>query len=217
MPMVLITNFLKFVKSSWLLFNLVIFIPTRLNLKTIFMKKLSFLIIAAILLSFSGYSQKADFRAAEKFSSENIKKMLGSTSVRANWLKDSDQFWYSYKTGDGNFYWFVNPSRKTKEPLFDNNYLCSEINQQINKILNPLDPGIKNLKFKDEKSSLIIGDHSYIGPQSLINAASPCGSCSKGSEMTRLIPNSEPSADRRASGRHSWLEQNLTSIKDFAL
>ncbi len=109
--------------------------------------------MAGFMFAGSGFGQKADFRAAEKFSSENIKKMLGSTSVRANWLKDSDKFWYSYKTGDGNFYWFVNPAKQTKEPLFDNNYLCSEVNQQINKILNSLDPGIKNLKFKDENDA----------------------------------------------------------------
>ena len=109
--------------------------------------------LTAMLISFSGFGQKADFRAAEKFSSTNISKMLGSTSVRANWLKDSDKFWYSYKTGDGNFYWYVNPAKKTKELLFDNNYLCSEVNQQINKILNPLNPGIKKLKFKDENDA----------------------------------------------------------------
>lgn len=117
------------------------------------MKKLIFLIMAGFMFAGSGFGQKADFRAAEKFSSDNIKKMLGSTSVRAKWLKDSDKFWYSYKTGDGNFYWFVNPAKKTKELLFDNNYLCSEVNQQINKILNSLDPGIKNLKFKDENDA----------------------------------------------------------------
>lgn len=116
------------------------------------MKK-SILVFLAMLTAMSGFSQKADFRAAEKFSSANLNKMLGSSSVRANWLKDSDRFWYSYKTGDGNFYWLVDPAKKSKEPLFDNSYLCSEVNQQIHKILNPLDPDIKKLEFKDDNLS----------------------------------------------------------------
>lgn len=113
------------------------------------MKKLSLILLGIFSFTLM-FGQLADFRAAEKFSSQNLGKMLGSTSVRPTWLKDSDQFWYSYKTGDGNFYWLVNPAKKTKEPLFDNNFLTSEINQKINKILNPLDPDIKNLKFKDD-------------------------------------------------------------------
>ncbi len=116
------------------------------------MKKLAITILALVSCVFT-FGQKADFRAGERFNSENLSMMVGSTSVRANWLKDSDQFWYSYKTGDGNFYYLVNPSKKSKDYLFDNNYLCSEVNQKIHKILNPLDPGIKNLKFKDENDA----------------------------------------------------------------
>lgn len=124
------------------------------------MNKMTLLILAVITAT-GGFSQKADFRAAEKFSSANLSKMVGSTSVRPNWLKESDQFWYSYKTGDGNFYWLVDPDKKTKKPLFDNNELCSEINQQIHKILNPLDPGIKNLEFKDDNLSFTFEVDSF--------------------------------------------------------
>ena len=116
------------------------------------MKKV-LLIVLAVCSTIGGFSQKADFRTAEKFSSDNLGKMLGSSSVNPNWLKDSDLFWYSYKTGDGQFYWLVDPAKKTREPLFDNNHLCSEVNQLIHKILNPLDPDIKKLEFKDDRLS----------------------------------------------------------------
>ncbi len=118
------------------------------------MKKLVFLIMASILFAGSGFSQKADFRTAEKFKSSNLSKMLGSSSVRPVWLKDIDEFWYSYKTGQGKNYWLVDPGKKVKEPLFDNHYIASEVNQQINKILNHLDLPLQNLKFKDDNKAL---------------------------------------------------------------
>ena len=49
----------------------------------------------------SNAQQKANFKAAEKFSQENLSKMLKSTSVSPNWFKDSDRFWYSYTTSSG--------------------------------------------------------------------------------------------------------------------
>lgn len=118
-------------------------------------KYMRILKLLALLFMFStlAYSQKADFRAAEKFTSENLGKMVGSTSVRPVYLKDSDIFWYSYKTGNGEYYWMVDPAKKIREPLFDNYYLVSEVNQKINKILNPLEPGIKKLEFKKDNKS----------------------------------------------------------------
>ena len=125
------------------------------------MKKYTFLTTLIFLSCILGFGQKADFRSAEKFSSTNLNKMIGSSSVRPVWLKESDKFWYSYKTGDGNFYWLVNPAKKTREPLFDNYYLVSEVNQQIHKILNPLDPEIKKLEFKDDNKSFTFEIDSF--------------------------------------------------------
>jgi len=124
------------------------------------MKKL-FLLLSLAMLGVIAFAQKADFRAADKYSSDNLGKMVGSTSVRPNWLKDSETFWYSYKTGDGNFYWLVDPAKKSKTPLFDNYELVSAVNQKIHKILNPLDPDIKKLEFKDDHLSFTFEVDSF--------------------------------------------------------
>jgi len=117
------------------------------------MKKnyLVFVLMCVSSLSFGQY--KADFRAAEKYGSENISKMLGSSSVQPQWLKKSDVFWYSYKTGDGNYWWLVDPAKKSKTPLFDVYEMASKINQLIAKPVNHLDLPIRNLKFKDDNKS----------------------------------------------------------------
>lgn len=114
-----------------------------------------------MLTGIFAFAQKADFRSAEKYSNENLAKMVGSTSVRPVYLKDSDTFWYTYKTGDGEFYYLVDPVKKTREPLFDNYYLVSEINQKINKILNPLEPNIRKLEFKKDNKSFTFEVDSF--------------------------------------------------------
>ena len=124
------------------------------------MKILTFF-LALIFAGSAAIGQKADFRSAEKFSSDNLSKMVGSTSVRPVYLKDSDTFWYSYKTGDGEYYWMVDPVKKNREPLFDNYYLVSEINQKINKIINPLEPGLKKLEFKKDNKSFTFEVDSF--------------------------------------------------------
>ncbi len=124
------------------------------------MRKLKLLFVLLLAGSLA-FAQKADFRAAEKYTSENLGKMVGSTSVRPVYLKDSDTFWYSYKTGDGEFYWLVDPVKKIREPLFDNYYLVSEVNQKIDKILNPLEPAIKKLEFKKDNKSFTFEVDSF--------------------------------------------------------
>lgn len=117
------------------------------------MKKYFLVIVLAFACSLTYGQYKADFRAAERYGSENLTKMMGSTSVQPTWLKKSDLFWYSFKTGDGNLWWLVDPAKKAKSPLFDVYYLASKINQLIQKPVNHLDLPIKNLKFKDDNKS----------------------------------------------------------------
>lgn len=67
---------------------------------------------------------KANYRLAERFSPEKVKKMVFSTSVNPNWLSTGDQFWYSYKTSESTNYYLVDLDKKTKKPLFDNHEMA---------------------------------------------------------------------------------------------
>ena len=67
------------------------------------MKKL-FLFVALISITLSVLAQKADFKSAEKFRSANMSAKVGDMSVRANWINETDKFWYSYKGGYGDIY-----------------------------------------------------------------------------------------------------------------
>lgn len=70
---------------------------------------------------------RANYRLAEQFSPEKLKKMVFSTSVRPNWLETGDKFWYSYKTSEGSFYYLVDLDKRSKTPLFDNHEMARQL------------------------------------------------------------------------------------------
>ena len=67
----------------------------------------------------------ADYRMAEQFSPTKIKRMVFSTSVRPNWMRTGDKFWYSYKTSQGTDYYIVNLSSRSKRLMFDNDKMAA--------------------------------------------------------------------------------------------
>lgn len=90
------------------------------------MKRL-FAILPILLITFSGESQESkitpipNYRQAARFSPNKLAKMVHSTSVRPNWLRKGNRFWYQYKTStEGSKYYLVDADKKTKTPLFDN-------------------------------------------------------------------------------------------------
>ncbi|UMB53222.1 DPP IV N-terminal domain-containing protein [Lutibacter sp. A64] len=94
------------------------------------MKKTFFLLF--ILATYVGFAQDKttsevpvpNYRLASKFSPTNIAKLVHSTSVRPNWLKNGNRFWYQYKTSEGSNYYLVDADRKTRTKLFDNDKMA---------------------------------------------------------------------------------------------
>ncbi len=97
--------------------------------------------------------QKANFRMAEKFASDRLQKMAGTTSVRPVWLHKSNKFWYSDKTGNGTNYYLVDPAKKSKQALFDNLHMATELTKLAEKPINERALLIKNIKFKKTNDS----------------------------------------------------------------
>lgn len=116
------------------------------------MKKLLVLTLL-VMASVSLMGQKADFKSAEKFRSANMSAKVGDLSVRANWINETNKFWYSYKTTAGKNYFIVNSEIKSKQPLFDSRYMASEIHKLVHKPFNELDLPITNLEFEKKSSS----------------------------------------------------------------
>lgn len=69
----------------------------------------------------SGYTQ------AQRFSLEKLNTMLFSTSVDPHWFQKGNCFWYEYKTSDGKSWLVVNPTARTKQPLFDRDDIAAQL------------------------------------------------------------------------------------------
>lgn len=68
---------------------------------------------------------------AERFTKEKLNTMLFSTTVDPHWLQKGNSFWYEYKTSDGKAWYVVDPTAKTKRPLFDLDEIAAEITEIV--------------------------------------------------------------------------------------
>ena len=64
--------------------------------------------------------RKANYDLAARWTSAKVAKLVFDTSVTPHWLESGERFWYSYETSQGKKWWIVDPSKKSKAPLFDN-------------------------------------------------------------------------------------------------
>ena len=111
-------------------------------------------LVVVILLSFTGaYSQKADFKTAEKFRGDNIASRYGDLSVNPTWIEESDIFWYSFKTSSGKNYYYVNAAARSKQLMFDSRFMASELKKLTHHPYNELDLPLKELKFEKKSTS----------------------------------------------------------------
>jgi len=89
------------------------------------MRKFTFLLICILSTTFifaqdESQTPTPNYRLAAKYSPNNLGKLVHSTTVRPNWLKTGNRFWYQYKTTEGSNYYIVDPDKRTRTKLFDN-------------------------------------------------------------------------------------------------
>ncbi len=77
---------------------------------------------------------RANWAMAERFSTDGMRNLLGSTSVTPRWLGESDSLWYTWRDGKGTMFYLVAPvpgKRGTfqKTPLFDHQRLAEELSR----------------------------------------------------------------------------------------
>ena len=98
-------------------------------------------------------AQTADFKAAEKFRSENLTPKYGDLAVNANWIGGSDIFWYSFKTPVGKNFYYVNAAAKTKKLMFDSKYMAAELRKLTHHPYNDLDLPLNEIKFRKNSTT----------------------------------------------------------------
>ena len=106
----------------------------------------------ALLTGANALSQEApDYEAAARFSQKAIARMVFSTTVTPNWFRDSDKFWYSYKTPAGTHYYIVDPATGSKTEAFDMEKLAMEVTSIVKDPFDAQHLPITGLELKDDK------------------------------------------------------------------
>ena len=72
---------------------------------------------------------RANYQQAARFSQKKVGKMVYSTRIRPNWFRDSDRFWYSWRTSEGTKYYIVDPAKGRKEEIFDLEALARQVTE----------------------------------------------------------------------------------------
>ena len=91
--------------------------------------------------------EKANYKLADRFSPDRLKKMVFSTSVDPHWLKNSERFWHVFETSEGKTYWLVDPAKRTKTVLFDNVKMAADMSRLSGDPFDALHLDISKLKF----------------------------------------------------------------------
>ncbi|HNY08714.1 MAG TPA: DPP IV N-terminal domain-containing protein [Tenuifilaceae bacterium] len=112
--------------------------------------------------------EKANYELPARFSPKKVEKMVFSTTVQPHWLKNSTRFWYSYETPSGKSYIIVDPAKRSKGFLFDNNNMAAQLSLLTKEPFDAQHLPIQKIKFiKNEtaiqfevKSTLVDEDKS---------------------------------------------------------
>lgn len=94
----------------------------------------------------------ANYELAERFSPKKVDRMIFTQTVRANWFKNSDKFWYEWKDSDGTRYYIVDAAARSKKELFDMDRLAMELTEIIKDPFDAQHIPIMGLKLKDDNT-----------------------------------------------------------------
>lgn len=97
--------------------------------------------------------QKANYQLAEKFRLLTQNPIMKySTEVNPTFINDTDCFYYSFTTREGEKYYYVNPKKKEKRLLFDTPELLSKIAVYTKKAYSAADPHLSFTFMKDNET-----------------------------------------------------------------
>jgi dipeptidyl aminopeptidase/acylaminoacyl peptidase len=114
------------------------------------MKKLLTLCFAALMCCCVASAQEPNYALADQFSAKKVNAMVFSTSIRPNWFKNSDKFWYSWKDSQGTKYYIVDPVAKTRTEAFDMERLAMEISAIVKDPFDAQHLPLRKLELKDD-------------------------------------------------------------------
>ncbi len=74
-----------------------------------------------------------DYRRAERFLADEVKKLAFSGEVRPSWIEGTSRFWYVNDGPTGKEFMLVDSARATREPAFDHEKLAAALSRAVGK------------------------------------------------------------------------------------
>ena len=103
---------------------------------------------------FATGQQKANYKLAQRFNKYDIEGISGnSMAIRPEFINDSERFWYYFSDSKGKRYYYVDPARKIKRLLFDNDELLAQISKETRKAYNSKTLSLQALEFDKKERS----------------------------------------------------------------
>ena len=120
------------------------------------------LVLSALPAMAQEHANHANWQLAEKFSPANLRSRLFTNSVNPHWLGQSDSLCYDWKDHNGQTFWLVVPTTKTKKPLFDQVKLASQLSDLSHHAHDPHTLPFNSVTFsKDRKNFTFNADSSH--------------------------------------------------------
>ena len=109
------------------------------------------LVVCALL---TNGQQKANYKLAERYKKHEIVGVSSnSMAIYPEFINDSDRFWYSFSDSNGKRYYYVDPAKKLKRLLFDNDELVAQISKETRKAYNSKDLSLQSIEFDKKERS----------------------------------------------------------------
>ena len=129
------------------------------------MKRLIVIISAMLSLCAAAYAQPqkeapkddrhvrtANYDLAARFSAKKVGQMVYSTSVTPRWFRDSDKFWYAWKTAQGTRYYIVDPASGSRTETLEPVKLAMQLTEIVKDPFDAQHIPFQNLKLEDDKT-----------------------------------------------------------------
>ena len=92
-----------------------------------------------------------NYNLAEQFSPARMRRLVPQTSVKPNWFKDSNKFWYSWKSVNDITYYVVDPASGKQREMWSMAKLAEEVTRQTNYPFDAQHLPIENIELKENR------------------------------------------------------------------
>lgn len=101
--------------------------------------------------------RKANYALAEKFRNVGLGSLFAKNSmaIYPRFIHHTDKFWFDFRTGEGTAYYFVDPEKRLKEPLFDLETVVSFLSEESREIVDRKDFHLSDPQFSKDGRKFI--------------------------------------------------------------